>query len=381
MKNILTYILLTTILLFGKSQISYGQTTINMKKEGGVYSIPCSVNGIGLKFIFDTGASNVSISLTEANFLFKNGYLTKKDIIGSANFQDATGNVSVGTIINIRKLEFSGIILNNVEAQVVHELNAPLLLGQSAMAKLGKFQFDPNSGALTLLDNSIKIIDSGTKEGRAYCDSGNSKQELEDYNGAMTDYNKAIDINPNFFRCYWLRGVLKSVMGDNNGAIIDFTKSIKLNPDFKMAYVNRGWSKADLEDFKGSIIDFTKAIQVWDGKDDLAIIYFSRGCSKKELKDEIGAIADFNKAIELDPNDFQAYGNRGHSKMILKDYKGAIADFDKLIEIHPEDGLAFYNRGQAKMALGQKDNACMDWRKAGELGYENVFEDIKEYCN
>lgn len=148
------YLVIITTLLFGPIQSSFGQKVIQMKKEGGVYTVPCSVNGLPLKFIFDTGASNVSISLTEAMLLMKHGLLTDQDILDVVKFSDATGKISEGTIINIRELEFSGLILNNVKATIVHELNAPLLLGQSAMAKFGKFQFDPNMGTLTILNNS-----------------------------------------------------------------------------------------------------------------------------------------------------------------------------------------------------------------------------------
>jgi clan AA aspartic protease (TIGR02281 family) len=150
------YIVIITTLLFGPIQSSFGQKVIQMKKEGGVYTVPCSVNGLPLKFIFDTGASNVSISLTEAMFLMKNGLLTDEDILEVVKFSDATGKISEGTTINIRELEFSGLILNNVKATIVHQLNAPLLLGQSAMAKFGKFQFDPNMGTLTILNNSTE---------------------------------------------------------------------------------------------------------------------------------------------------------------------------------------------------------------------------------
>lgn len=51
------------------------QTTIVMEKKGDVYYIPGEINGVPLKFIFDTGASNVYLSLTEALFMLKNGYL------------------------------------------------------------------------------------------------------------------------------------------------------------------------------------------------------------------------------------------------------------------------------------------------------------------
>ena len=49
-------------ILFLSSLYFQAQTTIKMEKEGGVYTIPCTLNGIKLKFIFDTGASGVSLS-------------------------------------------------------------------------------------------------------------------------------------------------------------------------------------------------------------------------------------------------------------------------------------------------------------------------------
>jgi hypothetical protein len=36
-----------------------------MRKEGGISIVPCKVNGLVLEFIFDTGAADVSLSLTE----------------------------------------------------------------------------------------------------------------------------------------------------------------------------------------------------------------------------------------------------------------------------------------------------------------------------
>ncbi len=113
-----------------------------MQKDGGVYKIPCVVNGLKLKFIFDTGASNVCISLSEANLMLDNGYLDKKDIIGKGQAQIADGSIIDNTRIILREIKINDLILKDVEAVVVHELTAPLLLGQSAIEKLGKIQIE-----------------------------------------------------------------------------------------------------------------------------------------------------------------------------------------------------------------------------------------------
>jgi clan AA aspartic protease (TIGR02281 family) len=130
------------------------QTKIKMEKTGGVYSIPCKVNGITLKFIFDTGASDVSLSLTEAMFMLKNGYLSKEDIGEQVYYQLANGDVAKGTKILLRKIEFGGFSLYNVSASIVHESSSPLLLGQTAISKLGKIQLEGD--VLTILNTSNK---------------------------------------------------------------------------------------------------------------------------------------------------------------------------------------------------------------------------------
>lgn len=134
--------LIIIILSFLISNVSHAQTKINMKKEGGVYTVPCIINGLPLKFIFDTGASDVSISLTEAMFMLKNGYLKKEDIGEEIYYSIANGDVAKGTKINIRVVEFGGLKLYNISASIVHETSAPLLLGQSVIEKLGKIQID-----------------------------------------------------------------------------------------------------------------------------------------------------------------------------------------------------------------------------------------------
>lgn len=116
---------------------------IQMKKMySGVYEVPCDINGLPLKFIFDTGASTVSISSVEASFMLKNGYLKKEDIRGKEYFSTATGEIREGTVINLREIEVGDAVLRNVEASVAHNQQAPLLLGQSVLERFGTITID-----------------------------------------------------------------------------------------------------------------------------------------------------------------------------------------------------------------------------------------------
>lgn len=155
-----------------QTQFISAQTKIIMQRNGGVFTVPCEVNGLKLRFIFDTGASAVSISLTEALFMLKNGHLNEKDINGSSYAQLANGEITKNTKIVLREIKFSGYVIRNVEAYVIHELGAPLLLGQSAMKQIGTFQFNPNNGILTII-NGKQEENSLTENSSGFYDTNN----------------------------------------------------------------------------------------------------------------------------------------------------------------------------------------------------------------
>lgn len=119
-------------------------------RHGGVTQVKCMVNGLPLHFIFDTGAADVTISRVEATFMFKNEYLSANDVIGKARYMDANGDISVGTVLNIKKITFGGLELENVRASVVESNNSPLLLGQSVLNRLGKIEIDYDRSVLKI---------------------------------------------------------------------------------------------------------------------------------------------------------------------------------------------------------------------------------------
>lgn len=118
--------------------------------EGGVKVVSIKVNNIPLDFIFDTGASLISISETEANFLVKQGTLTEEDFLGVQEFMDANGDISEGLLVNLREIDIQGYKLYNVKASVVQNANAPLLLGQSLLEKFAQVTIDNRNDKILL---------------------------------------------------------------------------------------------------------------------------------------------------------------------------------------------------------------------------------------
>lgn len=123
---------------------------IPFTKEGGVCKVKCAINGLPLHFIFDTGAADVSISSVEATFMAKNDFLSSSDIIGKQNYQTADGNITEGTVINLKDVKLGSLHLNNIKASVVRNQAAPLLLGQSVLSKLGKIEIDNTKNVLRI---------------------------------------------------------------------------------------------------------------------------------------------------------------------------------------------------------------------------------------
>ena len=123
---------------------------IPFTQESGVCKVKCAINGLPLHFIFDTGAADVSISSVEATFMAKNDFLSSSDIIGKQNYQTADGNITEGTIINLKDVKLGSLHLNNIKASVVRNQVAPLLLGQSVLSKLGKIEIDNTKKVLRI---------------------------------------------------------------------------------------------------------------------------------------------------------------------------------------------------------------------------------------
>jgi clan AA aspartic protease (TIGR02281 family) len=126
-------------------------SVVQMKNRGlGTYEVPCSINDLPLTFIFDTGASTVTISSLEASFMLKNNYLNKSDILNREYYVTASGAIEEGTRIRLKNVKIGDFSLENVEATVVTNQSAPLLLGQSVLNRFGKVDIDYHNMKITL---------------------------------------------------------------------------------------------------------------------------------------------------------------------------------------------------------------------------------------
>jgi tetratricopeptide (TPR) repeat protein len=127
---------------------------------------------------------------------------------------------------------------------------------------------------------------------------GIEKGKSGDLDGAIADFNRAIELNPKDDAPYYNRAQVKRLKKDTAGAIADYTRAIELGSTNPAAYNNRGNARAENNDREGAIADYTRAIEL---KPDYARAYYNRAVAKQAKGDSTGAKADFKSAGKLDP--------------------------------------------------------------------------------
>lgn len=82
---------------------------------------------------------------------------------------------------------------------------------------------------------------------------------MGNFKESLSDYDRAISLNPATPRYFVNRGTVKDELGDHKGAISDYDEAIKLKPDDPVAYKLRSDSKNDLGDKAGAVSDLEKS--------------------------------------------------------------------------------------------------------------------------
>lgn len=206
---------------------------------------------------------------------------------------------------------------------------------------------------------------------------GRIRARLNDDDGASNDFAEAIKLAPRDSFLYAARGRVQS---DFALAISDFGKAIDLEPNNPVYWNDRGYARARSKDFTGAIADFDRAISL---KKD-AWSFSWRGAAFRELKEFKLAIKDGTKAIELQPATGAFYLNRAITFIDLRDTDAAVKDATKAIECDNSDERAYDIRGYARRLSGDKRGAFDDYKTALSceprmfyLGRHHAWSDAK----
>jgi tetratricopeptide (TPR) repeat protein/S1-C subfamily serine protease len=197
-----------------------------------------------------------------------------------------------------------------------------------------------------------------------YSNRGIIYDNQQKYELALSDWNKAIEINPNFALAYNNRGLLYYNQQKYDLALSDYSKAIEINPNDAYAYVSRGNLYSDLRKYDLALSDYNQAIRINPNDADA---YVSRGNLYSDLRKYDLALSDYDKAIKINPNYAEAYYNRGLLYYNLRKYDLALSDYSKAIDINPNDASAYNNRGNLYRDLQKYELALSDFSKAIEI--------------
>lgn len=184
------------------------------------------------------------------------------------------------------------------------------------------------------------------------------------------------------------QGVERAAQGDFDGAIADYTRAIQINSRVMtgpgnfpcpgseivvsdlfnaLALNNRGSAYFRKGDLEIALADFNRAIRM---QPQLADVYNNRGNVWQEKGDSEKALADFNQAIKLNPRHSAAFNNRANLHQFKGHLAEALADYNQSISLEPAKAIAFANRGLTFLQLGQTAQANADFQRALELNPE-----------
>ena len=196
-------------------------------------------------------------------------------------------------------------------------------------------------------------------DAKVHYDSGLADLDKKEYDKAMSDFDEAIRLDPNYALPYVGRGDIHSNYLDRTKAIADYTEAIRLDPNYAPAYVRRG----DLffgTDSDRAMTDYEMAIRL---DPNYSPAYVSRGDQYLWLGKFDEAITDYTEAIRLKPDDGDAYQGRGSAYRYKKDYDNAIADYTEAIRLKPDPSIAYGYRGDAYVKQGEFDKATSNYNE------------------
>ena len=190
------------------------------------------------------------------------------------------------------------------------------------------------TGKLTLLNIVAENrLLSNAHRSRLHAERASALEDLGRGEEALSECNKAIELDETNAYARGLRGVHLAAEGRHQEALAAFTDAINIDPEYDWVIAERGDVYAAIGRYDEAIADYTRAIEI-DPEYKWALIERGRVHAAAGRNDE--AIADHTRAIEIDPEYKWALIERGRVHAAAGRNDEAIADHTRAIEIGPE---------------------------------------------
>ncbi len=222
-------------------------------------------------------------------------------------------------------------------------------------------RFYPGSGWNSIAQEEMEKINNSNnyyKKAQKYFLKKKIKEGLKNIDMAINyiDYNE---------KYYNLKGLFSLAKKDYNSALFEFNKALELNDSYSEAYYNRGRTFELKNDIKSAVIDYKKSMESISTHNKYkaphnSYDYFHIGYSyiiNDENKDYKTGLKFLKRSIQVGKNFAPAYFFLGYVNIFLKNYKKAIKYYEKYISYYLDDYIGHYNVGYVYMLLKQYDNA------------------------
>jgi tetratricopeptide (TPR) repeat protein len=300
--------------------------------------------------------------------------LNKQAITCNANFSDAHFRKGLA---QYRIVEYDLAIASYTEAIRSNQNNIQAYMerGITLQTQLnyGKAIGDFSS-ALILLGPALDTAKrSGDKErinavindlSKANQLNGSSQYYTQDYVGALTSLNKAIDFNQNNAEAYYYRGLVDEATNQLSKGIKDYGEAVRATPTYKYYYAE-GKANFKNKNFEQSIDNFTNAINM-DSLSTLSNRYYLRGLSffKNKMYDKARNDYEIYQKSPSAKTDTSFYVDYGLADLYVNQDTAAIAHFKTALTLNNNSAKALYGIGCAYSLSKQFDKALEYIEKA-----------------
>ncbi len=193
---------------------------------------------------------------------------------------------------------------------------------------------------------------------------GNTSLRLGNFDAAITNYRKAIELNPDLAEAHCGLGFALQSQGNLDAAIECHRKALAIKPDFAGAHSNLGLALQSQGNLDAAIESYRRAIQI---QPNFADAHFNLALALKQQGNPDEAINSYRLVLSLQPNDAEAYYNMGNALMDQGRMDKAIESYRRALSLKPDYAEAHYNMGNALMDLGRLNEAIESYRRALSL--------------
>jgi len=210
-----------------------------------------------------------------------------------------------------------------------------LLMGSIATAVYGQrmgssTEFGVKSLVKGVIGSVHTSISNFFDDYQEHLEKGYKNFENQDFDIALQNFSRVIELNKNCTEAYFLRGFIYSGAGYYDEALADFSQVIELEPNSIRAYESRAYVYFAKKQYLAAIFDYRKLIDNYPNN--LEALFY-RGYSHLQLKEYQSALKDFSKIINLEPNHINARLNRCLIYLELENYEKVLEDYEEAIKL------------------------------------------------